>query len=109
MKTKFLYTVFSLYSFLFITCLFSAEGQRSINIERHHLAFTTDTVLVIQEENSEGMRAFRQWVAQKYKIPRAAIKNQVHGKIEVTFVVERDGRLSSFEILKDLGYGTGEE
>jgi len=56
-----------------------------------------------------GMRAFYTWIGKNYKYSQDAKKNQVNGTIAVSFIVERDGALSSFKILRDLGYGTGEE
>jgi hypothetical protein len=56
-----------------------------------------------------GMHAFYTWIGENYKYSQEAKKNQVNGTIAVSFIVERDGALSSFKILRDLGYGTGEE
>ncbi|PWA11253.1 energy transducer TonB [Flavobacterium laiguense] len=33
----------------------------------------------------------------------------MNGKVYITFVVEKDGSLSEFKILRDVGYGTGDE
>jgi len=55
-----------------------------------------------------GMRQFMSWVSNNYDYPKAALENGVNGVIEISFVVEQNGNLSSFEIKKDLGYGTGE-
>lgn len=56
-----------------------------------------------------GMEAFVKWVGQNYKYSESAIQNEAKGLVQITFVVERDGSLSSFDIKKDIGYGTGEE
>lgn len=55
-----------------------------------------------------GMQAFYKWVGENYKYPAEAKKNKVSGSLHLSFVVERDGSLSNFELLRDLGYGTGE-
>jgi len=54
-----------------------------------------------------GMKAFVQWVADNYNFPQGAIDSGAKGVIQVSFVVEKDGHLSSFEVIKDMGYGTG--
>ncbi|UFH36501.1 M56 family metallopeptidase [Flavobacterium acetivorans] len=54
----------------------------------------------------EGMEKFYSFVAQNYKIPTQA---NLKGKIYVTFIVEVDGSLSDIKLLRDIGYGTGEE
>lgn len=61
----------------------------------------------IMPEPKGGMAAFIKWVAVNYNYPQAAIDNAAHGVVSVSFVVEKDGSLSSFEVTRDLGYGTG--
>lgn len=46
------------------------------------------------------------FIARNYKVPNVT---GLIGKVFVSFVVEVDGSLSDFKILKDLGRGTGEE
>ncbi len=56
-----------------------------------------------------GMKAFVEWVARNYQFPSAAVDNEAAGVIQVTFVVEKDGSLSSFDVKRDLGFGTGDQ
>lgn len=56
-----------------------------------------------------GMDDFYKNIARNYKTPDEAFKNKVVGKIYVTFVVDEMGKITKPIILKDLGYGTGEE
>jgi len=56
-----------------------------------------------------GMSAFVQWIAKNYTFPQSAVDNNVKGLIQIKFVVEEDGSLSSFEVLRDMGFGTGQE
>ena len=44
-----------------------------------------------------------------FKIPAEALKQKLEGKAIIEFMVERDGSLSEFKIVKDLGYGIGNE
>ncbi len=62
----------------------------------------------IQPEPPGGLVAYRKWVADSYKYPKAAIDAEVKGTITVTFVVEKDGTLSDIKAARDLGHGTGE-
>lgn len=55
-----------------------------------------------------GMSAFVKWVAENYSFPQSAIENYASGLIQVSFIVEKDGSLSSFNVIKDMGYGTGD-
>lgn len=57
-----------------------------------------------------GMAGFGKYVADNYKVPAAAAKSKSDGgRITVSFIVEKDGKLSDIKVLRDLGYGTGEE
>lgn len=55
-----------------------------------------------------GMGAFLEYVARHYRIP-ANMHDGLQGRVIIKFVVERDGSLTGFEIMKALGEGTGEE
>ncbi|MDD3004251.1 M56 family metallopeptidase [Flavobacterium sp.] len=53
-----------------------------------------------------GIQAFYEFVGRNFKVPN--VKN-LSGKIFVQFVVEKDGTLSKIKLMRDIGYGTGEE
>ncbi|WP_166922682.1 M56 family metallopeptidase [Flavobacterium poyangense] len=57
----------------------------------------------------EGIEKFYLFVGQNYKMPTTPPDVKLKGKVYVTFVVEKDGALSDFKLLRDIGYGTGEE
>lgn len=56
-----------------------------------------------------GMDAFYQFVAENFEFSEEASKMKLAGKVYLTFMIEKDGSLSEFRILRDMGYGTGEE
>jgi beta-lactamase regulating signal transducer with metallopeptidase domain len=56
-----------------------------------------------------GIQAFYKFIGENYKISDEASKNKVNGKVFITFIVEKDGSLSNLKILRDIGFGTGEE
>ena len=49
------------------------------------------------------------YIARNIKYPEAAKKEKIEGRVFVTFVVEKDGQVSSAKILRDIGGGCGEE
>lgn len=57
----------------------------------------------------KGMEAFYQYLASSLKYPEEAKKNNVEGKVFLSFIVEKDGKLSDVKVIKGLGYGTNEE
>ncbi|GAA3763605.1 M56 family metallopeptidase [Flavobacterium ginsengiterrae] len=68
-----------------------------------------DTNSVSGPEFPGGMTEFYKFIGQNFKIPAEASKNKIQTKIEMKFMVEKDGSLSEFEVVKDAGYGLGEE
>lgn len=61
----------------------------------------------IMPEPPGGMSAFVKWVGSNYNFSQAAQDSQVSGLIRVSFVVEKDGSLTDFKVLDDMGFGTG--
>ncbi|WP_394675619.1 energy transducer TonB [uncultured Sphingobacterium sp.] len=55
-----------------------------------------------------GTNGFKDWIIKNYQIPTAAKKAKVNGKLIINFTIEKDGRLSNFQITKNIGYHTGE-
>lgn len=50
-----------------------------------------------------------QFLDENFVISNKAKEQKKNGDINLSFVVEKDGSLSSFKIIKDLGYDTGKE
>jgi len=53
-----------------------------------------------------GLVGFYKFIAQNYKTPD---EEGLKGEVLVTFIVDVDGSLKDIKVIKDLGYGTGEE
>jgi protein TonB len=53
-----------------------------------------------------GLVKFYEYVNANYKSPEVA---DLRGKVFVTFIIETDGSLSDIKVIRDIGYGTGEE
>jgi TonB family protein len=58
---------------------------------------------------SGGRHAFSEYLQKQLKYPKEALANKVEGKVTVQFVVEPNGQLSDFKILKGIGFGCEEE
>ncbi|WKL47055.1 M56 family metallopeptidase [Flavobacterium pectinovorum] len=68
-----------------------------------------DDCMEKQPEYPGGIEEFYKLVGMNFKIPAAVSKQKLEGKAIIEFMVERDGSLSEFKIVKDLGYGIGNE
>ncbi len=56
-----------------------------------------------------GMQEMMKFISENRKYPAEAKAKDVHGKVIVAFVVERDGSLSDVKIRRGIGYGCDEE
>jgi protein TonB len=71
-----------------------------------------DAVFVVVEKSPEfpgGDDSLYTFIGRNIKYPEAAKKNKIEGRVFVTFVIEKDGQVSSAKILRDIGGGCGEE
>ncbi|MFD2968183.1 M56 family metallopeptidase [Sphingobacterium bambusae] len=66
------------------------------------------TATEVNPEPVGGLANFRKWIGDNYSYPQEAVDAALKGQMVVSFIVEADGTLSNFEVIKDLGYGTGE-
>jgi protein TonB len=53
-----------------------------------------------------GIEKFYKYVGNNYRAPE---EEGLKGKVYVTFVVEKDGSLTDIKVIRDIGYGTGQE
>lgn len=63
--------------------------------------------LTVEPNYPGGINVLRQLVANNFHYPREAIDVGVSGTIMISFIVEKNGKMSNFKISNDLGYGTG--
>lgn len=56
-----------------------------------------------------GMDKFYKYLAGNVKFPAEAVKNNIQGKVFLSFIVEKTGELNDIQVVKSLGYGTDEE
>ncbi|MFI5163200.1 MAG: TonB family protein [Sphingobacteriales bacterium] len=68
--------------------------------------FTKDIIL---PEFKGGMTKFYEFLARSIHYPAVAKENHIQGKVFISFLVEKDGSLSHFTILRGIGAGCDEE
>ncbi|MGB4773815.1 MAG: TonB family protein, partial [Daejeonella sp.] len=56
-----------------------------------------------------GMAGFTKFLQKNYRYSNMAREQGVSGRVIMSFVVEKDGSLTDIKVLRDLGFGTGEE
>lgn len=67
-------------------------------------AIHDDPIFEVVEEPAQypgGQAALMQYLAQNIRYPKISAENGVQGRVIVQFVIEKDGSLSNFKIVKD--------
>ncbi len=59
---------------------------------------TSETVFLVVDEQPEfqgGMNKLMHFIARNTEYPMAALENNIHGRVYVSFIIEKDGRVSN--------------
>lgn len=67
------------------------------------------TEKVVQPTFPGGMTELYNYIKKNYHLPSEAKKQKINGTLTVSFVIDANGKPSNAKIIKDLGYGTGQE
>ena len=83
---------------------------------------TTDTEVTIENttlytldridtypEFTGGNAAFIKFLTRNLRYPERAVERSIQGKVLVSFIIEKDGRLSNIKIIRGIGNGCDEE
>ena len=94
------------------------EITEEMAVEEMEIEFTeieeeiADEIFAIVEQNPKpigGYEAFYAYIFKNIKYPRVALASSVEGKVFVQFVVNKNGELTDFEVVKGVGFGCDEE
>lgn len=72
----------------------------------------TDEIFLVVEQTAApkgGMAAFYKYVSDNIRYPAQARRMAIEGKVFIEFVVDKDGALTQFSIVKGIGAGCDEE
>lgn len=58
---------------------------------------------------SGGRKAFKQYLEKNLRYPSEALRKKVEGRVTIQFMVQENGELSDFKIIKGIGSGCDEE
>ena len=86
-----------------------SDGQEKLAIEDAEIptiqnAIHDDPIFEVVEEPAQypgGQGALMQYLAQNIRYPKISAENGVQGRVVVQFVIEKDGSLSNFKVVKD--------
>lgn len=104
--------IYSAFLFLIVAHFgYSQEETPSLNQEAYPVLKQDDALFNTSgidklPEYPGGMTAFYSFIAANYKSPDTKGRS---GKVFLTFVIEKDGGISHIKVLRDIGYGSGDE
>jgi TonB family protein len=68
-----------------------------------------DTIQIYTSKQKCNETELSQFIANNLKYPRKARRQKIEGTIYVSFIIEKDGTVSSAKLMSDIGEGCGEE
>lgn len=77
----------------------------------HEKPSNDDVFVVVDQDPSfpGGMKAYNKYLLKHIKYPQEAKDKGIEGNVYMTFIVETDGSLSDFKLLRNPGGGLGAE
>lgn len=105
----------------------SSNGEESLNLNTIDIQETSPAIIgnpASAAENMElhtldgienypefpgGHSAFIKFLSRNLKYPGIAVEKGIEGKVLISFIIEKNGRLSNIKILRGIGYGCDEE
>lgn len=98
------------FMFLMISLFdFSSVKAQTPKPASHSQADDIYTVVEVMPRPECGWTAFEEYLRTNLRYPEAALKEQKQGQVVVQFLVNTDGSLSDFKVVKGIGYGCDEE
>jgi hypothetical protein len=82
------------------------EGPKTELVEDKSEPVYSFSAIETKPEFPGGMEAFYKFIGKAFKTPDIP---GLKGNVFLSFVIEKDGSLSEIKVLRDVGYGTGEE
>ncbi|WP_233074014.1 M56 family metallopeptidase [Flavobacterium sp. IB48] len=94
---------------ILLLIVFNSEATAQTSFNGKNSIGVNEKTDVKQPQFPGGIEKFYMFVGQNFKMPEEFSKQKIDGKLFIEFMVEKDGSLSEFKVVKDLGYGVGEE
>ena len=91
---------------LFITLSFVLIGIFSVNAQTNEPVYDKTDVTA---EFQGGMTEMSNFIGKNLKYPKLAVDANVTGKVFVKLIIEKDGTISSPEIVQGIGFGCDKE
>lgn len=100
--------------FLLLFLATNLSFSQLLNFEYDTAFYTNyeDRDILVYARNAKFDTSIEDWdtyLSRKLRYPKSAKRRGITGSVVVQFVVERNGSLSNFKLLNDIGHGCGQE
>jgi TonB family protein len=98
--------------FVLVSCTEQVQEQAKPDFQTEQKVPATDEVFVMVEQSAMpvgGMDSFFQRLGSELYYPEQARQMGIEGRVFVEFIVQTDGRLTDFKVLKGIGAGCDAE
>ena len=69
--------------------------------------FTSAATVEVKPEYPGGLAKFYKFLTDNFKSP--AVEDDITAKVYLSFIVEKDGSMTNINVVRDPGYGLGDE
>ncbi len=103
-------SLFAVFVMLFaFTSNVNAQEKKLDNEEPVFVVVEESAVFLGEDDFMEGYDAMNKFIYENIKYPQEALDKKIQGRVTLSFIVEKDGSIGEVRVLKDIGYGCGEE
>lgn len=96
-------------TFILLSCFLFTAASAQQGKAKPDTIYAAANAVQKQAEFKGGMKDLYTYIKENLKYPEAAKAANKQGMVFLIFVVEKDGSLSNFRVLRGLGYGCDEE
>ncbi len=90
----------------FSQLIVAQKTETETKAEQEDLSVYNTAGIEVKPEFSGGMNEFYSYVARNYWVPNM---KDLSGTVYISFIVEKDGSINEIKVIRDIGFGTGEE
>lgn len=84
-------------------------GRPNTEVSKENTTLYTLDGIDTYPEFTGGHAAFVKFLTRNLRYPEGAVERDIQGKVLVSFIIEKDGRLSNIKIIRGIGNGCDEE
>jgi len=94
---------------IFSICAIALQAQTTDSIQTESDGISVFNLVEKQPEFPGGEQALLDYIGSNVHYPKKARKKNIQGTVYISFIVEKDGKVSTVKVLRGIGGGCDEE